>query len=378
MDAWSEIPVPSEFLQNRTALERQGALVFKLKQCHNCHSLDNQGGKRGPALDAVAVRLTPDQLIRQVIQGGGNMPAYGKNLKPGRNYGARRLPRDSASCRTITRARCVAYPGARSSKTEQLQQASPKIEMTPDAESVLQSWSAPLGLYAVLLLTAFVYVRGWLHLRKGFPSAIPAWRFAAFLPGWNWLRVRWPSARRSPRLTKSSLTVHMIQHLLLMSFAPPLVLLGAPALPLLHGLPQFLARDVVGPILRWRPMQWLGGFLTNPAVAWSARRAHAARLARSGEFRTDAAASDSLHKFRARHFSVCRTDFLVARDPALAQRRRVGRAGRSRCICSRRPCRAMCFPVFWCSAIASSIPPISPRRSSSIFPHCRISNARRP
>jgi ubiquinol-cytochrome c reductase cytochrome b subunit len=30
----------------------------------------------------VAVRLTQDQLIRQVIQGGGNMPAYGKNLSP--------------------------------------------------------------------------------------------------------------------------------------------------------------------------------------------------------------------------------------------------------------------------------------------------------
>jgi ubiquinol-cytochrome c reductase cytochrome b subunit len=28
------------------------------------------------------VRLTQDQLIRQVIQGGGNMPAYGKNLSP--------------------------------------------------------------------------------------------------------------------------------------------------------------------------------------------------------------------------------------------------------------------------------------------------------
>jgi len=53
-----------------------------VKQCHNCHSLDNQGGKRGPALDGVAVRLTQDQLIRQVIQGGGNMPAYGKNLSP--------------------------------------------------------------------------------------------------------------------------------------------------------------------------------------------------------------------------------------------------------------------------------------------------------
>jgi ubiquinol-cytochrome c reductase cytochrome b subunit len=82
MDAWSGIPIPSEFLHNRTALERQGALVFQVKQCHNCHSLDNQGGKRGPTLDAVAVRLTHDQLIRQVIQGGGNMPAYGKNLTP--------------------------------------------------------------------------------------------------------------------------------------------------------------------------------------------------------------------------------------------------------------------------------------------------------
>ena len=28
------------------------------------------------------MRLTNDQLIRQVIQGGGNMPAYGDNLSP--------------------------------------------------------------------------------------------------------------------------------------------------------------------------------------------------------------------------------------------------------------------------------------------------------
>lgn len=82
MDAWSGIPIPKDFLHDRTALERQGALVFQVKQCHNCHSLGDEGGKRGPALDAVALRLTHDQLIRQVIQGGGNMPAYGKNLSP--------------------------------------------------------------------------------------------------------------------------------------------------------------------------------------------------------------------------------------------------------------------------------------------------------
>jgi ubiquinol-cytochrome c reductase cytochrome b subunit len=82
MEAWSGIPIPNDFLLNRTALERQGALVFQVKQCHNCHSLGDEGGKRGPALDAVALRLTQDQLIRQVIQGGGNMPAYGKSLSP--------------------------------------------------------------------------------------------------------------------------------------------------------------------------------------------------------------------------------------------------------------------------------------------------------
>jgi ubiquinol-cytochrome c reductase cytochrome b subunit len=82
MDAWSGAPVPSTALRGRTALERRGALVFQAKQCRNCHSLGENGGQRGPALDAVAVRLTEDQLVRQVLQGDGNMPAYGKNLTP--------------------------------------------------------------------------------------------------------------------------------------------------------------------------------------------------------------------------------------------------------------------------------------------------------
>jgi len=82
MNAWSSDAVPQQYIHDSTALERQGALVFQVKQCRNCHSLGESGGQRGPALDSVAVRLTQDQLIRQVIQGGGNMPAYGKNLSP--------------------------------------------------------------------------------------------------------------------------------------------------------------------------------------------------------------------------------------------------------------------------------------------------------
>jgi len=82
MNAWSGAEVPVKFLERRTPLERQGANVFQEKQCRNCHAIGGLGGMRGPALDDVATRLTEDQLIRQVLMGGGNMPAYGSALSP--------------------------------------------------------------------------------------------------------------------------------------------------------------------------------------------------------------------------------------------------------------------------------------------------------
>ena len=82
MDAWSALPTPAAYLKDRSPLELQGALLVQAKQCRNCHALGGEGGLRGPALDDVATRLTRDQLIRQVLQGGGEMPAYGKNLRP--------------------------------------------------------------------------------------------------------------------------------------------------------------------------------------------------------------------------------------------------------------------------------------------------------
>jgi ubiquinol-cytochrome c reductase cytochrome b subunit len=82
MNAWSGDPVPVQYLEGRSPLERQGSLVFQVKQCRNCHSIGGSGGMRGPTLDRVATRMTGDQLVRQVIQGGGNMPAYAKNLNP--------------------------------------------------------------------------------------------------------------------------------------------------------------------------------------------------------------------------------------------------------------------------------------------------------
>jgi ubiquinol-cytochrome c reductase cytochrome b subunit len=85
MDAWSADPVPKEIIQESTPLQLQGAAVFQNKQCRNCHALGGLGGRRGPDLTRVGIRLTPDQLIDQVSNGtpgGGNMPAYGKQMGP--------------------------------------------------------------------------------------------------------------------------------------------------------------------------------------------------------------------------------------------------------------------------------------------------------
>jgi len=82
MNAWSGDAVPEKFVKKRSPLELRGIATLQNKQCRNCHSLGGKGGQRGPALDNVATRLTDGQLTRQVIQGGGNMPAYARNLSP--------------------------------------------------------------------------------------------------------------------------------------------------------------------------------------------------------------------------------------------------------------------------------------------------------
>jgi cytochrome c oxidase assembly factor CtaG len=56
------------------------------------------------------------------------------------------------------------------------------------------------------------------------------------------------------------LTAHMVQHLLLMTFAPPLIWLGEPVL-------------AMRPPFRWRPFGKLGSILGHPAVCWLAAAA---------------------------------------------------------------------------------------------------------
>ena len=138
--------------------------------------------------------------------------------------------------------------------------------MNADAQAVWQSWSAPLVVDLLLSLTALVYALGWFRLRSAFPGLISSRRLAAFFSGilFVWVAIGSPLNA----FDDLSLTVHMVQHLLLMAVAPPLILLGAPALPLLHGLPGWMARGAVAPLLRWGPVKWLGHFVTRLAIAW--------------------------------------------------------------------------------------------------------------
>jgi putative membrane protein len=140
--------------------------------------------------------------------------------------------------------------------------------MTTDAQTILQSWPAPIGLDLALCLTVLIYARGWFRVRAAFPNLIPVWRLAAFMAGVAsiWIAIGSPLAA----FDEASLSVHMVQHLLLMAIAPALILLGAPALPLLHGLPQTIARDVVGRLLRWSVAKSLGRRITDPAICWLA------------------------------------------------------------------------------------------------------------
>src|ERR1700674_3097484 len=114
--------------------------------------------------------------------------------------------------------------------------------------SFLAAWSFPLPLFAVLSITLLVYLRGWRAANCTRPHELPPWRASAFIAGIVSLWI----ALASPidALDDYLLAAHMIQHFILMSVAPPLLVLGAPTVPLFRGLPQFLIRFLVGPILR--------------------------------------------------------------------------------------------------------------------------------
>ncbi len=140
--------------------------------------------------------------------------------------------------------------------------------MRRDVEALLLSWNASPGIACALLVVAAVYLRGWWTLGARAPGRWPTWRAVAFVAGLAtlWIAVASPLDAFAGLL----LSAHMVQHLLLMMVAPPLLLLGAPLVPLLRGLPRAVARDGLGPFLVWPALRRTLHALTHPVVCWLA------------------------------------------------------------------------------------------------------------
>lgn len=132
--------------------------------------------------------------------------------------------------------------------------------------AALTSWKFDPLAIALLLFIAIIYVRGWLRIRQRVIGEYDKERLAAFLAGLTLLFI----ATESPLDTFDHffLSAHMAQHLLLMMFVPPLILIGHPTVPLLRGVPKTFVKEALGPFMTWPALRRLFRLLTAPPAAW--------------------------------------------------------------------------------------------------------------
>ncbi len=162
-----------------------------------------------------------------------------------------------------------------------------------NVEALFTRWDIPWAVTTALLITALIYIRGWLRIRRTRPGLFTPGRLIAFLAGIAALFV----AVASPldTFSESLLFMHMAQHYVLMSVAPPLIVLGAPVVPMLRGLPRWVIR-ALRPLFANGLLHGLGAWLTGPRVAWIAMNAAYLgwHIPRAYEF---ALASENWHNF---------------------------------------------------------------------------------
>ncbi len=166
------------------------------------------------------------------------------------------------------------------------------IDSTTVAD-LFTEWDIPWIVTSELALAALIYVLGWARIRRTRPAQFPAWRLATFLVGI--LAVFVAVASPLDTFSESLLFMHMAQHFVLMSIAPPLLIFGAPVVPMLRGLPKGFIR-MLRPLFATGMLHRAGRFLTRPRVAWLAMNAAYVgwHVPRAYEF---ALASENWHNF---------------------------------------------------------------------------------
>ncbi len=135
-------------------------------------------------------------------------------------------------------------------------------------DGLLRAWSWPILPLVGILITTAIYLRGWRLARRTRPDELPGWRALSFCGGMLaiWLAIASPI----DALDDFLLAAHMIQHFILMSVAPPLLVLGAPTVPLLRGLPRWFIKGPLHPLFASRGAQSVFHALSNPVLIWLA------------------------------------------------------------------------------------------------------------
>ena len=143
--------------------------------------------------------------------------------------------------------------------------------MSDAVQDIFREWRLPLWLTASIVLTGVVYVRGWSIIRRSRPEKFTINELGVFLAGLAalWLAIASPM----DGFADSMLTAHMIEHLMLMSVIPPMLLLGLPSVPLLRGLPRPVVRFIAAPLIRMRSLRRFGHWLVTPLVGCLAMNA---------------------------------------------------------------------------------------------------------
>ena len=195
-----------------------------------------------------------DQLIRQVIQGGGNMPAYGKNLSP---------PETTALVAFLETLHPAGQPPARDASRAVESGVRPCSQWHPTGESAV----------TVTLDCGGAGLRAGLVSVSEFSSKCVAGVAAGGVHGRTVCTVvrRW--GLLSPLWTINYSQLHMVQHLLLMTVAAPLILLGAPVIAFLYGLPQRFVPGFLTPLLSRPAVHEAGRIVTHPVFCWLASTA---------------------------------------------------------------------------------------------------------
>ncbi len=131
--------------------------------------------------------------------------------------------------------------------------------------AVWQSWTLDPALI-VLCLMLWLFVRGFIRGQQR-KARITKRKIHLFVFLSGILLVAISLCSPIDALADSSFVWHMLQHMLITLCGAPLILLGAPFLPIAWGFSSFFKKNVFIPLAKWEVLRWVIRTATHPAVA---------------------------------------------------------------------------------------------------------------